>query len=41
MGVALMLHRLLYGHWPRWEACDYDGIGWRHRCRDCGRKTAP
>ena len=31
-----LVHRLLHGHWPEWEACDYDFLTWRYRCLLCG-----
>ena len=30
-----MIHRLLHGHWARWEAVDYDFLTWRWRCVIC------
>lgn len=30
-----ILHRLRRGHWPRWHACTYDGVGVGYECWDC------
>lgn len=34
-----ILHRLIHGHRPEWEACDYDFLTWRYRCVRCGEKS--
>lgn len=37
-GVAVnLLHRIIHGHWPEWEAVDYDFLTWRYRCCVCER----
>ena len=34
-----LLHRLIHGHRPKWEMCDYDFLTWRWCCVRCGTKS--
>lgn len=34
-----VIHRLLHGHWPRWEMTDYDFMTWNWKCANCKRSS--